>query len=91
MDAEHLPRIGFEKRIHRNRRGCVHQRRTGVPDQNGYSSMVVMRLEQYSVLTAGIELALDEADKAAAISDVRYSADEVFRRARRSIHERKAL
>ena len=53
--------------------------------------MVVMRLEQYSVLTAGIELALDEADKAAAISDVRYSADEVFRRARRSIHERKAL
>ena len=59
--------------------------------KNGYGSMVVMSLEQYSALTDGIELALDEADKAAAVSDVRYSAAEVFSRVRRSIHERKAL
>ena len=59
--------------------------------KNGYGSMVVMSLEQYSALTDGIELALDEADQAAAVSDVRYSADEVFSRVRRSIHERKAL
>ena len=59
--------------------------------KNGYGSMVVMSLEQYSALTDGIELALDEADKAAAVSDVRYSADEVFSRVRRSIHKRKAL
>ena len=67
---------------------------TGEPvflTKNGYGSMVVMSLEQYSALTDGIELALDEADKAAAISDVRYSADEVFSRVRRNIHERKAL
>lgn len=59
--------------------------------KNGYGSMVVMSLEQYSVLTDGIEIALDEADKAAAMSDVRYSADEVFDRVRKGIHERKAL
>ena len=56
--------------------------------KNGYGSMVVMSLEQYSALTDGIELALDEADKAAAVSDVRDSADEVFSRVRR---KRKAL
>ena len=41
---------------------------TGAPvflTKNGYGSMVVMSLEQYSALTDGIELALDEADKAA--------------------------
>lgn len=59
--------------------------------KNGYGSMVVMSLEQYSVLTDGIEIALDEADKAAAMSDIRYSADEVFGRVRKGIHERKAL
>ena len=67
---------------------------TGEPvflTKNGYGSMVVMSLEQYSVLTDGIEIALDEADKAAAMSDVRYSADEVFGRVRKGIHERKAL
>ena len=68
--------------------------RSGQPvflTKNGYGSMVVMSLEQYSVLTDGIEIALDEADKAAAMSDVRYSAEEVFGRVRKGIHERKAL
>lgn len=59
--------------------------------KNGYGSMVVMSLEQYSALTDGIELALDEADRAAAMSETRYTADEVFGRVRKSIHGRKAL
>ena len=54
--------------------------------KNGYGSMVVMSIERYSELTDGIERKLDEADKAAATSDVRYSADEVFKRARERIH-----
>lgn len=54
--------------------------------KNGYGSMVVMSLEQYSALTDGIELALDEADRAAAMSDVRYSGEELFGRVRKRIH-----
>ena len=67
--------------------------RTGEPvylTKNGYGSMVVMSIEQYSALT-DIELKLDEADQAAESSDVRYSGDEVFKRARGRIHGRKAL
>ena len=59
--------------------------------KNGYGSMVVMSIEQYSALTDDIELKLDEADRAADSSDVRYSGDEVFKRARGRIHGRKAL
>ena len=54
--------------------------------KNGYGSMVVMSIEQYSKLTDSIELKLDEADRAAAMSDVHYSADEVFKRVRGRIH-----
>ena len=50
--------------------------------KNGYGAMVVMSLEQYSLLTDDIELKLDEADKAAAESDKRYTAGEVFGRLR---------
>lgn len=57
--------------------------------KNGYGSMVVMSLEQYSALTDGIELALDEADRAAAMTDVRYSASDVFGRVRKGLHEQK--
>ncbi len=59
--------------------------------KNGYGSMVVLSLEQYSALTDDVELALDEADRAAALSDVRYTGEEVFARARRRARERKAL
>ena len=59
--------------------------------KNGYGSMVLLSLEQYAALTDDVELALDEADKAAELSDVRYSSDEVFGRVRRRIRERKAL
>ena len=68
--------------------------RTGEPvylTKNGYGSMVVMSIEQYSALTDDIELKLDEADQAAESSDFRYSGDEVFKRARGRIHGRKAL
>ncbi|MCM1233109.1 MAG: type II toxin-antitoxin system Phd/YefM family antitoxin [Ruminococcus flavefaciens] len=59
--------------------------------KNGYGSMVLLSLEQYAALTDDIELALDEADKAADLSDVRYSGQEVFSRVRGRIHGRKAL
>lgn len=68
--------------------------RSGEPvilTKNGYGSMVLLSLEQYSALTDDIDLALDEADKAAALSDVRYSGEEVFSRVRGRIRERKAL
>lgn len=54
--------------------------------KNGYGSMVVMSLEKYAELTDDIEWKLDEADRAAELSNQRYSADEVFRRIRSRIH-----
>lgn len=59
--------------------------------KNGYGSMVLLSLEQYAALTDDVELALDEADKAADLSDLRYSGQEVFNRVRGRIRERKAL
>lgn len=50
--------------------------------KNGYGSMVVLSLESYSKLTDSVELALDEADRQAELSDVRLSHDEVFGRLR---------
>ncbi len=67
---------------------------TGSPvflTKNGYGSTVGMSLAQYSALTDGIELALDEADKAAAMSDKRYTADEVFSRVRKGVHGKQAI
>jgi len=54
---------------------------TGVPvylTKNGYGAMVVLSLEKYAELTDDIELMLDEADRAAALSDERLTHDEVF-------------
>lgn len=59
--------------------------------KNGYGSMVVMSMEQYAQLTDDVELKLDEADRAADLTEERYTADQVFGRLRRRIHERKAL
>ena len=36
--------------------------------KNGYGTMVVLGLEQYAALTDEIEMKLDEADRAAALS-----------------------
>ena len=55
---------------------------TGEPvylTKNGYGSMVVMSIEQYSALTDEVELKLDEADRMADSTDIRYSGDEVFK------------
>ncbi len=67
---------------------------TGEPvylTKNGYGSMVLLSLEQYAALTDDVELFLDEADRAAELSDLRCSGQEVFHRVRGRIHERKAL
>ena len=54
--------------------------------KNGYGTMVVMSLEKYAELTDDIELMLDEADYAAAISDVRYTHEEVFSRLKEDVN-----
>lgn len=53
--------------------------------KNGYGSMVVMSIEQYSRLTGDIETKLDEADSAAEKTDKRLSHDEVFGNVRRRL------
>ena len=50
--------------------------------KNGYGAMVVMSLEKYTELTDDIEIKLDEADRAAASSDIRYTHEEVFSKLR---------
>ena len=59
--------------------------------KNGYGSMVLLSLEQYAALTDDVEIALDEADRAARLSDTRYSGEEVFSRVRGRIRGGKAL
>ena len=54
--------------------------------KNGYGAMVVMSLEKFAELTDETELKLDEADRAAAVSDVRYTHEEVFSRLKDGIH-----
>ena len=58
---------------------------------NGYGTMVLISVEQYSALTDDIEHKLDEADEAAEKSEVRYSASQVFGRVRSRIHEREKV
>ena len=55
--------------------------------KNGYGTMVLMSLEQYSALTDDTEKKLDEADALAASSTTRLSKSEVFSSARRRINE----
>ena len=53
--------------------------------KNGYGTMVVMSMEQYSALTDNIEYKLDEADKSAESSEKRLEHSEVFGRLRNII------
>jgi prevent-host-death family protein len=55
--------------------------------KNGYGVMVVMSLKKYSELTDDLELKLDEGDRAAAASDIRYTHDEVFSRLKAGLNE----
>jgi len=59
--------------------------------KNGYGTMVVISLEQYTALTENIETKLDEADFMAAESTERYTAKEVFDRARKRIKEHEKI
>jgi prevent-host-death family protein len=54
--------------------------------KNGHGAMVVMSLEKYAELTDDIELKLDEADRAAALSDIRYTHEEVFSRLKKELN-----
>jgi len=57
--------------------------------KNGRGAMVVLSMERYAELTNRdrIEVLLDEADREAEASDVRYTLDEVFDRVRGGIRE----
>ncbi|MGE4273095.1 MAG: type II toxin-antitoxin system Phd/YefM family antitoxin [Desulfitobacterium sp.] len=55
--------------------------------KNGYGSMVVLSLERYAELTDSIELKLDEANRVAESTNVRYTHDEVFSRVRKRIND----
>lgn len=59
--------------------------------KNGYGSMVVLSIEQYAALTDEVELRLDEADRAAEMTEVRLEEREVFDRVRARIHARKTV
>lgn len=54
--------------------------------KNGYGSMVLMSIEQFSSLTDSLERRLDESDYAAQSNNIRYTTDEVFDRVRKRIH-----
>ena len=55
--------------------------------KNGYGSMVVMSIDQYEQLTGGVEQKLDEADRQAASTALRYSHDEVFESVREDLRD----
>ena len=59
--------------------------------KNGYGTMVVLSLEQYTALTEDIEAKLDEADRFAEEHPERYSAKEVFSRVKKRIRDNEKL
>ena len=59
--------------------------------KNGYGTMVLMSIEQYSSLTMDVEEKLDEADTLAKSSTDRLSKADVFNAARSYIDEQTNL
>lgn len=59
--------------------------------KNGYGTMVLMSVEQYSALTDDVERKLAEADVFAAGSPTRLSKSEVFNKVRNRIDEQTKL
>lgn len=59
--------------------------------KNGYGTMVLMSVEQYSALTDDVERKLDEADAFAAKSSIRLSKSDIFDKARSRIDEQTNL
>ena len=47
--------------------------------KNGYGSMVVLSLDSYSKLVQSVEIALNEADRLAETTDIRYTHEEVLK------------
>lgn len=54
--------------------------------KNGYGTMVLMSIDQYSELTDDIEQKLDEADQEAELTSTRYTHEEVMESIRAEIH-----
>ena len=54
--------------------------------KNGYGTMVLLSIEEYSKLTDQVERKLDEADIQAESTDVRLSNEEVFGDLRKRIN-----
>ena len=54
--------------------------------KNGYGTMVLLSIEEYSKLTDQVERKLDEADIQAESTDVRLSHEEVFGDLRKRIN-----
>ena len=54
--------------------------------KNGYGSMVVMSIEQYSKLKDSLEMKLDEADHQAKTTSERLSHNEVFDKLRDQVN-----
>ena len=59
--------------------------------KNGYGTMVLMSVEQYSTLTGDAEQKIDEADAFSAKSSIRLSKSDIFDKARRRIDEQTNL
>lgn len=59
--------------------------------KNGYGTMVLMSIEQYSALTDDVERKLDEADTFAENSSFRLSKSDVFDKVRNRIAEQTNL
>lgn len=59
--------------------------------KNGYGTMVLMSVEQYSALIDDVERKLDEADAFAAQSSIRLSKSDIFDKARSRIDEKTNL
>lgn len=55
--------------------------------KNGYGTMVVLSLDAYSKLVRNVEMALDEADKLAGETSVRYTHGEVFDKIRERVNK----
>lgn len=59
--------------------------------KNGYGTMVLMSVKQYSILTDNIEKKLDEADTFAASTSTRLSKADVFDSVRNRINEQNRI
>lgn len=55
--------------------------------KNGYGTMVVLSIEQYSALIDNVEHKLDEADLEAKSVSVRLSHDDVFNEVKKAIEK----